>query len=537
MSPALRWPGAILAGAMLPLACAPFDCHPLAIVSLGVLFFLWQHASLKVAFGIGYVYGLLSFGLGVGWLYISIHQFGNVPLFVSLLLTVLLVAFLALYPALAGVLAKLLWSRRAPVNQLLILPACWVLVEYSRSRGAAGFPWLNTGASQIDSPLSGFLPVLGVYGVSLLVALSAGACTLLLLNRARGTALTVLLVVWLAASLGQGIDWTRPQAGTVRVALAQGSVPQGDKWDPERYIPTIERYVTLSLPVPEHDLLIWPETAITRPWHQAREDLERIRAHFGPEQTFLVGLLYRNPRRQTHNSILIMEGATHQLYRKRHLVPFGEYVPLRQLIETLFAPYRVPIGDLHPGSNETPYFTSRHGTLGLSICYEVAFGRLVRTALPEAGLLVNVANDAWFGNSPVAHQHLQIARVRARETSRYLLRGTNTGISAIIDERGKVQARSPQFVPYLLQGEARVHSGSTPFVLWGYWPTLAWCLLVAVVALIRRLSGTGVRGRARRQAMQDSHRDKPQQHQAPHRPDGARALRQVMGTKRPQQPQ
>lgn len=483
---AARWLAAVAAGALLPLAYAPFGFHPLAIVSLGVLFFLWQRASLKTAFAIGYVYGLLSFGLGTGWLYISIHQFGNVPMFLSLLLTAVLVSFLALYPALAGALAKLLWSRRPSVNLLLILPACWVLMEWSRSRGAAAFPWLNIGASQIDSPLSGFLPVLGVYGVSLLAALSAGAC-ILLAGRARGAAVTVLAAVWLAAGLAQGIDWTRPRAEAVRIALVQGSVAQEDKWDRARYLPTIERYVTLSLPASGRELLIWPETAITRPWHQVQEDLHWIRSHFDPGQTFLVGLLYRNPERQSHNSILIMEDAAQRLYLKRHLVPFGEYVPLRQLIETLFAPYQVPIGDLYPGTNETPYFTTGPGALGLSICYEVAFGRLVRKALPEAELLVNVANDAWFGNSPAAHQHLQIARVRARETGRYLLRGTNTGISAIIDERGRILARSPQFAPYLLQGEVYPHNGSTPFVLWGYRPTLAWCLAtVAAAALIRR---------------------------------------------------
>lgn len=480
---------ATLAGGVLPLAFSPFGFHLLAFLSPGLLLLLWHGANTRATFYIGYVYGLAFFGIGVNWLHISINTFGNIGLFFAWLLTFLLCSVLALYPALVGVLAKYLWrDRHDAINYLCLLPACWLLMEWWRGWFLTGFPWLNLGASQTDSLLSAYLPLLGVYGTSLVMMVAVGAGVLLCLGRARKPAVVTLISI-IAIGLTTGhVEWTRPGEQKLEIALVQGAIPQELKWHPSMREVSTQLYTGLSMAARDSELLIWPETAFTKTYHKGLGELRQIKAQFSPHTTFLVGLVYADEKQYQYNSILLMDDRT-RLYHKHHLVPFGEYFPLPQIVKRFLEAHQVPLSDLRSSRDNKHHFITRHGVLGLSICYEVAFGQEIRKAMPAAELLINLANDAWFGDSIAPHQHLQIAQVRALETGRYLLRATNTGISAIIDQKGRIKAKSPQFQQYLLQGEAIPYRGSTPFVLLGNWPVVAYGVLVLLISRGRKYFG------------------------------------------------
>jgi len=481
----------LIAGAVLPLAFAPFDIALLGVLAPAVLFYFLADAKPGDAFLYGYAFGLGMFGTGVNWLHISINLFGGISLSGAYLLTYLLVAYLALYPAFAGYLCRKYWRGSAAVLLVVALPAMWTLAEWCRSWFLTGFPWLNLGYSQTDTPLSGVSPLAGVYGASWLACLSA-ALLVCLLRRdvSRKFAVVLALVlVWAGGGILKAVPWTAHASRSLSVALIQGAIPQQIKWDPEQQQNTLELYLALSEPHWGKDLIIWPETAIPMLYHDAEPFigmLDMLGKQHGT--ALLTGVPIKDRERIRYYNSLIMVGDGSGVYNKRHLVPFGEYLPLDKWLRPLLDYLRIPMSRFSAGAATQPLLRPGGVAAGVSICYEDVFGEEIITALPEAGMLINISNDAWFGDSIAPHQHLQMARMRALETGRYLLRGTNTGITAIIDEKGGVIGRSPQFAPYALAGDARVYTGTTPYVRFGNYPAvlLASALLLFCLPVIRR---------------------------------------------------
>jgi apolipoprotein N-acyltransferase len=477
----------LAAGATTVLAFAPFSIGILAVLTLALLFHLWRHsADAAAAAWLGFAFGLGLMAFGVFWLRISIAQFGGVTLPLAIVVTALFALLMALYFALAGWLARRLRPRSDVLWVLLVMPAVWVLVEWLRGWFLTGFPWLSLGYSQIDLPLAGVAPVLGVFGVSLAVAVSAALLVLL----PRAAAIAGLVALWVVGIGLQQVAWTERAGDPVRVSLLQASIPQAQKWQLSMRRVTLETYLEMTASVADSRIVIWPETAVPAFAHEMEDSLlaplhEMLREQ---DRDVVLGIVDGERDSEYFNAMLSLGASGRDAYHKRHLVPFGEYLPLDAWTRPVLDFLDIPMSDFTPGGDEPPIITLAGQPVGINICYEDAYANEVIRALPRATLLINTSNDAWFGDSLAPHQHLEIARMRAVEARRFLLRATNTGISAIIDQLGQLRGTSPQFEPAVLSGEAIPLSGTTPFVRWGNAAVILIALVMLLPAVLQRSS-------------------------------------------------
>ena len=480
-----------LCGLLIPLGFAPLGWYLIPILSIATFFLTLYYAEKRRRILLGWLFGLGQFGAGVSWVMISIHLYGSdAGLSLSVLVMFLLVATLALYPALIGWIASRFGSLNPESFFIVLLPSSWLMTEWLRSWLFTGFPWLNLGYSQIDSPLSGYAPIIGVYGVGWLSALSAGliACLWFLASRKKIFAVASLLAIWLCGALLGPLKWTTSIGEPLNVAVVQGNISQDLKWKPDQRAATLALYVDQTEKNKNADLVVWPETAIPDFYDHVESDFLRPLAQKLREQntSLLTGvpLLDREDGWQYYNTVISLDelGA---FYKKVHLVPFGEYLPLRDWLARTLAFLPIPESDFSSGSVDQPLLYAAGYPIGVSICYEVAFGEQIIQGLPEAALLVNVSNDAWFGDSLAPHQHLEMARMRALETGRYLLRATNTGISAIIDHQGDVKAQSQQFKTQTIRADIQARTGSTPYVLLGNFPVILLGGVVLTIGIFR----------------------------------------------------
>ena len=479
-------------GAALPLSFAPFGHWWLAPLLLAVLFLLVEGAATRERTLRGFWFAFGTFSTGTYWLYISIHDFGGGAPPIAVALCGALIVLMAVYGGTWGLLTGLI-SAGAPAWQFLaVLPALWVTVEWVRSWLFSGFPWLSLGYGQIDGPLAAWAPIVGVHGVSLMVAFSAGALAMLLIGpqRRRVAGLGALLGVAVSTVLISGRVWTMPVGEPLEVALVQGGISQERKWLLETLETTKTVFRDLTLGLDRADLIVWPEAAIPALAHEEQDFLgslgELMKAR---QQELILGILtYDFGTGEFRNSLLTI-GANAGVYHKRHLVPFGEYFPVPDFVRNVLRLMSLPYTDITPGLDGQRPLQVRGVKLAPSICYEDAFGNELRDFLPEAGLLVNVSNDGWFGDSIAPHQHLQMARFRALEAGRYMLRSTNTGITAVIDPFGNVVKQAAQFTAVVVEATVQPREGATPWVRFGNWPVLAACglLLLAAAAPVRQL--------------------------------------------------
>jgi apolipoprotein N-acyltransferase len=495
---------AFLLGAVTVLGYAPFYMFPLPVVTLAGLFYLWSQAGTPRAAALtGFAYGLGLLLFGASWVYVSLHDFGSMPAPLAVIATFLFCTIYALLPAAAGYACA--WPRVARAVRFgLLAPAAWTLGDWARGWLFTGFPWLATGYSQVPaSPLAGYAPVLGIYGVSLGVALTAGLIVVLGLRATDKSEVRrlkddlvcllpsafCLLAIWLAGyGLGQ-IAWTTPVGAPVNMSLLQGNVAQDQKWRAERVRPTLETYRLLAESAPG-ELIILPETALPLFLEQVPPDYlaalaEAVRGRGGD---VLIGVPERSAGGEYYNSVVSVGASPRQVYRKSHLVPFGEFIPLRPVLGWIVGVLAIPLQDFARGAEDQRPLAVAGQRVAVNICYEDVFGEEIIRQLPEATVLVNVSNVAWFGRSLAPRQHLQIAQARALETGRFMLRATNTGLTAVVGPRGDVLAAAPEFeiatVTYAVQG----YGGATPYVRWGNYAVLALCaaLIAAAGFLARR---------------------------------------------------
>ncbi|MCG8325674.1 MAG: apolipoprotein N-acyltransferase [Thiotrichales bacterium] len=461
----------MFAGILAVSGFSPFDLFFNPFLSLAVLFYLYISAdSARQSFVYGYCFGFGLFAAGVSWLHISINLFGGVNFLAAAGFTLLLILFLALYPAVTGWLVYRYRECQTWIQLIIIFPAAWTLFEWLRSWIFTGFPWLNMGYSQTDTPLSGMAPILGIYGVSWLTAMTAGILCLLFVGRKREKILApiALVCIWTFSIQSQQTGWTQANGRTLSVALVQGGVPQEIKWLPEQRRKTIDLYLDLTEPYWGQDLILWPETALPMFYHEATHVIEQIRTYSREHNTALIsGMAWQDNESRDYFNSLVLFGETDSMYHKQHLVPFGEYLPWDNLLRPFLNFLEIPMSNFSPGNQEKPVLVAAGEVLGVSICYEDAFGEEVIRALPEAGLLLNVSNDAWFGDSIAPHQHLQMARMRSIETGRYMIRATNTGISAVIDQKGNLIKQSPQFKSHVISAHVLSFEGATPYIKTG----------------------------------------------------------------------
>jgi apolipoprotein N-acyltransferase len=472
------------------LAFAPAGVFPVAIAALALLIHLWLQAAPRRAFWLGYAFGLGFFGAGVSWVYVSMHTFGAMPMPLAAAATALFCAFLALFPAAAGWLQARMPAPPA-VRAALAIPAAWTLAEWLRAWIFTGFPWLSLGYAAVGWPLQGYAPLFGVFGLSFLTVSLAGMAALAF-RRIRLQAFAILFVALLAGGEGlRHVRWSQPAGDPVATALLQGNIEQDLKFRPERYAPILETYARLAQSSTAK-LIVLPETAIPRFFDRIDPEylagLEAVAKRNGGD--LLLGVPYRSAEGEYFNSVISLGTAPRQAYHKSHLVPFGEFIPpgFDWVLEVL----QVPLSDFSRGGLEQLPIAAAGQRIAVNICYEDVFGDEIARRLPEATLLVNVSNVAWFGDSLAPAQHLQIARLRAIETGRMHLAATNTGITAAIDRDGRVLARLPQFAEGRLEVAAQGYTGATPYALLRDWPAvvvsllvLAWRVLVARRAMSR----------------------------------------------------
>ena len=477
--------GFMLCGALLTTAFAPFGLYLLAPLCALPVFLgsLWssprRSAWYAFAFGVG------LFASGTYWIYVSVHVFGRAPLWIALLLMSGLVLIMASYCGLIGwLLARL--GRGNAWRLALVGPAIWVLIEWLRGWLLSGFPWLSFGYGQTDSLLAGWAPVIGVYGVSWMVLVSAvGFVPLLVMRSGRVAAVSLIALPWFFGGVLQFASWTESSGVARTTTIVQGGVPQDRKWLSEQFIPTVNLYRNALLAAEKSTLIVWPEVAIPAVTTAVESYLQTLQQDLRARgQTLALGILEPHANgTQVYNSVLMLDGRSTQSYRKRHLVPFGEYFPVPDVVRGWMRLLSLPNNDMHAGADRQPLLVAADGTrFAAAICYEDAYGAEQLAALPEAEILINVSNDAWFGESIAPHQHLQVARMRALEVGRWMVRATNNGISAFIDPRGEITAIAPQFEFATLTASIEPRSGTTPYAATGNAPLLL--LLAGVVGVV-----------------------------------------------------
>jgi len=479
---------ALAAGGLGVLGFAPFGFFWAALASAVVLAWLWWDAAPGAAFRMGFAYGVGLFGAGVSWVYVSIHVYGHMPPWMAVLVVIVFVAILSVYPALVGWLYRRLLPGPPVAAAAAGLPALWALGEWVRGWAFSGFPWLSVGYSQVDTWLGGWSPVLGVYGVSWLAMLTAVLIVAMIKHAGmrRGAAAIVIVALWAGGWALARIEWAEPAGKPVDVALVQGNVSLDRKWAPDQRPEIVNRYLTLTNHLEDRDLIVWPESALPYRIHEVSDRIWLSMQRHPAD--FMLGLLeQRTDGRESvlFNSLVAITDGDPQIYRKSHLVPFGEYLPLKPLFGWVIDYLRIPMSnfDAWRGSPQGP-LEAGGTSVGVTICYEDAFAAEVLKALPEAGVLVNVSEDAWFGDSLAPHQRIQMARMRARETARPMLRSANTGVSAVIDHRGEVTAASRQFVATVVKDSVQPMRGATPFVRWGNTGIVAISGLLVVLVLV-----------------------------------------------------
>lgn len=493
-------------------AVAPLNIFPLTVLALAILFVLWARTdNRRQAAWIGFTFGFGIYGAGISFIYVALHDYGEMDPFLSALVTALAGAFLALFSALAGY-AQARLRTRLWMRLVFGMPAVWALLEWLRGLAFTGFPCMLAGYSQVASPLGGYAPVLGVYGVSLMVAVSAGLLAWLfhlllplpypwlaplqrLLDHGPPAAATwekashrgrlafvALLVIWAAGAALRTLEWTHPAGEALKVSLVQGNIPQELKFNEDRLAETLATYRRLVLQS-DARLIVLPETAFPMLREQVPQELaaavrDHVRRNSGD---VLIGAFERE-RGLYYNSVFTLGTAESQSYRKNHLVPFGEFIPLRPALGWLINDVlHIPMGDLARGGEHQQLLQVAGQKAAVDICYEDVFGEEIIRYLPEATLLVNVTNDAWYGNSPAALQHNQVAQMRALESGRMMLRATNTGVTSVIDRDGRILHMLPQHEEGTLTAMAQGYAGSTPYVRFGNALVLGLiCALLAV---------------------------------------------------------
>ena len=495
---------ALAGGGVLPLALAPFGIWPLLLVSAGVLFWLLLRTETgKAAFWRGWLYGVGKYGVGASWVYVSIHVYGSTAPWLAGLLVVLFVAGMAVFNGVLGwAFHRLVRGQDNEIGAALTFTLLWTGLEWLLTWFLTGFPWLFAGYAFIDTPLANLAPVGGVLMVSFAAVLTSsfavtvgdGLVPSRRAQRARSGVVSyvrwwipaVLAAIWIAAWALGSVAWTE-RGETRTVALAQGNIPQSTKWTPEGVVLSRNRYRNLTASAGDADIVVWPEAAIPDYLRRSKPYIDAQRPGSGD---IVTGIFVAETKEGTDDvayfnaAVSTADGA---IYGKRHLVPFGDFVPFESLLRGLISFFDLPMSGTTPGEAEQPLLRAADIDLAMAICWEIAYPATVAADARLADALVTISNDTWFGESIGPSQHFQIARMRAKENGKYLFRSTNDGITAIVDDKGDVVGRLPRFEPDLLTGTIHAVSGATPFSRWLHLPLLVVLgISIAAVLVVRR---------------------------------------------------
>ncbi len=490
---------AAFSGIILPLALSPLSIWPCSLIAPTILYICLQNATRARCFFRSFLFGLGMYGVGASWVFRSIFDFGFANLGLAIILTALFVCGLALVFAFPFYLYARFLSKnhRSPWLQLTAFCAVWVLGEWSRSWFLTGFPWLYVGYAHIDTGRAGWAPIGGVFLLSFLSVFSGLIALqifkLIMQNSLQLTRIKlakcgfVIIAIWVLGFIFNTISWTKVSEDQgLRVALVQPNIPQPYKWQPYYFPYIMQTMRDLSSDAwSQVDLMLWPENAVPLFYHEADQFLGEMTLRANANNTALItGILYDDEKPRTWFNSVIGVGAAEGTYFKQRLVPFGEYVPMEDLLRGTLRFFDLPHSLIAAGpKGQAPLKIGEH-EIAASICYEVVYPDLVAAYAKSASLLITISNDAWFGDSIGPLQHFQMSQMRALENQKYLLRATNTGVSGIVSDRGQVLARLPQFEQGTLIGEVNLKVGRTPFSLWKSWPIVLICAALLFIDLL-----------------------------------------------------
>lgn len=508
-----------LAGALVPFSLAPYNFAALAFLSTLIVLVVLNNCTIKQAFQHGYWYGVSLFGIGVHWLYISIHEHGNAsPLLAGGLTLGLILCALAFFPACKLLIYKYLETKFTHSNYhskykniflLVNLPTIWVIFDWIQSWFLTGFPWLYLGYSQILTPLSGFAPILSVFGVTWFVIFNTILIYFIIKNiikfiynnnnqytlNACLNYMVILIVVFITGRSLQAVEWTVPKKTAEQVVLVQGNIAQVNRWDPELFLQNIKTYEKLTHPYWKNSTIIWPESAVSLPLPYAEKLITELSTTASNNQSTLILGIPRlaNTQQQFFNSIIAI-GKGQGSHNKNKLVPWGEYVPFENILRGIIAFFNLPMSNFISGNVITPNFgvlQSENLRWLPFICYEIAYPSYVIDHASQGDAIITISNDAWFGDSIGPWQHLQLVQMRALETARPVIRATNNGITAVIDSHGKIIQQIPQFEENVLVYENLYgFEGITPIMYYGV-NSVIFLLLIMITGscyLLRRKS-------------------------------------------------
>jgi apolipoprotein N-acyltransferase len=479
---------ALLAGALLTFAYAPYSFFPISFISLMAVLLVWiKQSKWRTGFR-GWLFGLGFFGTSVSWIYFTMIHYTGTPQFLAVIFTSLFVALLSLFPALNGYFYNRFLNQQHHSKPLLYFPTLWVIFEWLRAMFATGFPWLLLGDTQLSTPLIHYAPVFGVYGVSFFVAFTASAlvCLFSLKEKTKIPLTLILIFIW---AIGFGLKfypWTTPSGKPIKVTLIQGNIPQQLKWTSASFNDTINRYRRLTKKHFDSQLIVWPEAAIPALEKDVKPLLKQLsqetKAH---QSTLLLGIVVESEEKERYYNAVIALGKSKGRYYKRHLVPFGEYFPFPKNLKKLLDYYHIPMANFTEGKIFQKNISISGIEVAPLICYETIFPELVRfSVLNGANLLLAVSDDAWFDHTRAQAQHLQMTRLRAIENQRYLLFDTNDGITAIIAPNGDIIAKATPYQATTLTATITPLKGNTFWTTAGFGIVLFLFLLLLIIAAL-----------------------------------------------------
>lgn len=454
----------LLDGSFLVGAFAPFSFDYGVFFLLAALLFILMRTTPKQALLTGFFFGLGFFGAGVSWVYVSIHQYGNVAPFLAILITFLFVMILSLFSALQCYCFRKFFAHFSkPLQYLLFFPLLLSIFEIARGN-ITSFPWLFIGYTQLKTPLSGFAPIVGVYGLSFIVAMISGA--ILLIAEKISTKMHFLALGLIVLFFGVGFAlqkhaWTKPLGQPFSVNLIQGNIPQTIKWDPQFIGENINLYKHLTLENLNAKLIVWPEGALPIYANQAEPFIRQLGLLAKSNQTNIIFGIPIQKNNKAYNGMLLV-GDNEGEYLKMHLVPYGEYTPALPMAAKIMAQFQIAMANFSKGPKDQPPVTVDHIQISPFICYEIAFPAEVWRRSIESNVLLNISDDSWFGKSFAMWQQYQMAQMRARETGRPIITATNTGITALISPLGKTLAHAPLGQQTVLHVMVQPMTGKTP---------------------------------------------------------------------------
>lgn len=480
---------ALLSGALLPLAFSPFDIYSLAFILPAILLFIWKNKSPTQTLWTGWLFGLGFFGTGASWVAISMYRFGNASIPLTILITFLFISFLALFPAMLGyVFGKFSKKLSEPKKCLLLFPALWVVWECARSVLFTGFPWLLLGYTQLTTPLKGLSPLIGVYGLSLIVTVFSGTLVLLATSQEKKIKIISFVLILGLTGLGwifKNHAWTKPIGLPIKTSLIQGNIPQEIKWDASYILRTIAVYKNLTLSHLSSTLIVWPEGAMPIYANNANNFIQKLgKIAKNHHSNIIFGVpIQDNQNQEKYYNGLLLIGDNQGQYLKRHLVPFGEYTPLVSIFKKAMSYFNIPMSAFSAGPKNQTALIVNHIRIAPFICYEIAFPNQVLNAAENSELLMTLSDDSWFGKSIALSQHMQMAQMRSLETGRYQVLSTNTGITVFISPFGKIIKGAPIDQQTVITDNVQPMTGKTPLMMWHYYPVMGIIVLMFLVIL------------------------------------------------------